>query len=205
MNAVHLFVQLQMVMGKHHMTQRVCATMHIYQYASTMHAWMHTHTHTQHTHTHTHAHTQYIHTYLYIIWRSGSKTKINSVLSFFGYAILPSTIARGIDWVGVRADTLVPLMAVMVDLRRLKDCWQHSHHMVVQYICCWPTERQASCRLYVYGGRGPPSHRRLRSRVGKMSHAQFHGFSGHTLSVSLSHASDKLSWGVCSGLMLPGD
>ena len=59
--------------------------------------------------------------------------------------ILPSAIARGIDWVGVRADTLVPLMAVMADLRRLKDSRQRSHRMVVEYM--WPlllANREAS-------------------------------------------------------------
>ena len=58
----------------------------------------------------------------------------NSVLNLFVYVILHSAIARGMDWVGVRADALVPLMAVMADLRRLKDFWQHSHCMVVEYM-----------------------------------------------------------------------
>ena len=57
--------------------------------------------------------------------------KQNSALSLFVYAILPSTIARGIDWVGVRADTLVPVMA---DLRRLKDSRRCSYHVVVEYM-----------------------------------------------------------------------
>ena len=48
--------------------------------------------------------------------------------------ILLSAIAKGIDWVGVRADTLVPLMAVMADLRRLKDSRQRGHHMVIEYM-----------------------------------------------------------------------
>ena len=58
---------------------------------------------------------------------------INRIVVFelFVHAILPS--ARGIDCVGVRADTLVPLMAVMADRRRLKDSRQRSHHMVVEY------------------------------------------------------------------------
>ena len=45
----------------------------------------------------------------------------------------PLYIARGVDWVGVRADALVPLMAVMADLWRLKDSPQCSHRMVVEY------------------------------------------------------------------------
>ena len=42
---------------------------------------------------------------------------INRIVVFelFVHAILPSTIARGIDCFGVRADALVPLMAVIAD------------------------------------------------------------------------------------------
>ena len=69
-------------------------------------------------------------------------------------------------------------------------------------LSCWPKERHACCMLFWYRA---PSHHRLQRRVGQMSHAQFYGFSGHTLGISLAHASKKLSWGVCSGLMLPGD
>ena len=67
------------------------------------------------------------------------------MFELFVHAILPSAIARGIDCVGVRADALVPLMAVMADLRRLKDSWQRSHRMVVEY--GWPlllANREAS-------------------------------------------------------------
>ena len=49
------------------------------------------------------------------------------------HAIRPSAIARGIDWVRVLAEGLVPLMAVIADLRRLKEIRQRSHRMVVAY------------------------------------------------------------------------
>ena len=49
------------------------------------------------------------------------------------HAIRPSAIARGIDWVRVLAEGLVPLMAVIADLRRLKEIQQRSHRMVVAY------------------------------------------------------------------------
>ena len=60
---------------------------------------------------------------------------INRIVVFelFARASLPSAIARGIDCVGERADALVPLMAVMADLRRLKDSRQRSRRMVVEY------------------------------------------------------------------------
>ena len=61
------------------------------------------------------------------------------------HAIRPSAIARGIDWVRVLAEGLVPLMAVIADLRRLKEIRQRSHRMVVAY--GWPlllANREAS-------------------------------------------------------------
>ena len=72
---------------------------------------------------------------------------INSIVVFelFVHAILPSAIAWGIDCVEVKADALVPLMAAMADLRRLKDSRQCSHHMVVEF--GWPlllANREAS-------------------------------------------------------------
>ena len=63
-----------------------------------------------------------------------------STAVFIDLSLSVGKLFRRLDWnpsyyscVGVMADALVPLVAVMADLRRLKDSRQCSHHMIVEY------------------------------------------------------------------------